>query len=164
TFGADYRHGKLLIENSDGTTNDASRTTYGADLTFNYNNLFFPGDNLFLQGEYLFANNEGKTVEGGGCGGDPVVSEATDQGGYFIMAAYMTPWNLQPVIKYETYDPDVDAAATASKYSQDIITFGLNYFFNEKTRVQLNYLYKAEETGDIEYPNDEIVLQFQVAF
>ena len=157
TLGLDYRSSKSTIENNDGTSSDASRVNYGADLTFEYKNFF-------LQGEYLFANDEGKSIVGGGCGGDPVITDASDKSGFYVMAAYMTPWHLQPVIKYESYDPDIDNVGTASSYAQNIATFGLNYFFNEKTRVQLNYLYKAEETGDIEFPNDELVLQFQVVF
>ncbi|HHE38379.1 MAG TPA: hypothetical protein ENL20_07375 [Candidatus Cloacimonetes bacterium] len=70
----------------------------------------------------------------------------------------MTPWNLQPVVKYESYDPDLDT----ENDKQSIITFGMNYFFNDWTRLQLNYLYKAEETFEIS--NDEILMQLQVKF
>lgn len=69
----------------------------------------------------------------------------------------MTPWNIQPVIKYESYDPNTDADNDV----EDIITFGVNYFFNDWTRLQLNYLYKAEEE---EEANDEILMQLQVKF
>ncbi|MEA2095369.1 MAG: porin [Candidatus Cloacimonadota bacterium] len=69
----------------------------------------------------------------------------------------MTPWNVQPVIKYESYDPNTDADNDV----EDIITFGVNYFFNDWTRLQLNYLYKAEEE---EESNDEILMQLQVKF
>ncbi len=152
TIGGNYRHGKMLLEGS-----KATRTTYGVDLTFKYSNLF-------LQGEYLYANNEGKSVIGGGCGGDPVIVEAADQSGFFFMAAYMTPWDFQPVIKYESFDPDIDATATPDVYVENILTFGLNYYFNDKVRAQLNYLYKAEEDANVESPNDELLLQFQVVF
>lgn len=69
----------------------------------------------------------------------------------------MTEWDLQPVIKYETFDPDIDEDLD----SQSIITWGLNYFFNDWTRLQINYLYKAEE---VEVKNDEILVQLQVKF
>lgn len=71
---------------------------------------------------------------------------------------YMTPWNLQPIIKYESYDPNTDADNDIAT----VITFGVNYFFNDWTRLQLNYLYKAEE--GIEIANDEILMQLQVKF
>ena len=70
----------------------------------------------------------------------------------------MTPWNIQPIVKYESYDPNNDV----DKNAQDVITFGFNYFFNDWTRLQLNYLYKAEEGNEIS--NDEILMQLQVKF
>lgn len=158
TIGGNYRYGKQLIEVEGEEPLEGSKTTFGVDLTLNYNNFF-------LQGEYLMADNEGTITTGGGCSGEPIeVIEAKDNNGFYVQAAYMTPWNLQPVVKYETYDPDINAEATGNLYVENIMTFGLNYFFNEWTRVQLNYLYKAEENGDVEYANDEILLQFQVQF
>lgn len=71
---------------------------------------------------------------------------------------YMTPWNLQPIVKYESFDPNIDEDNDV----EDIITFGINYFFNDWTRLQLNYLYKAEEGNEI--ANDEILMQLQVKF
>ncbi len=70
----------------------------------------------------------------------------------------MTDWNLQPVVKYESYDPNTDADDDVNT----TITFGVNYFFNDWTRLQLNYLYKAEEPTEIS--NDEILMQLQVKF
>ena len=64
---------------------------------------------------------------------------------------------IQPVLKYEFYDPDEDTENDAIS----VITFGVNYFFNDWTRLQLNYLYKAEET---EEANDEVLMQLQVKF
>ena len=77
--------------------------------------------------------------------------------GYWAQAMYMTDWNLQPVVKYESYDPDTETDDNALS----IITFGFNYFFNDWTRLQFNYLYKAEEE---EEANDEILMQLQVKF
>ena len=87
-----------------------------------------------------------------------------NRSGYWAQAMYMTPWNIQPIIKYENYDPNTDGYDTIKDpydYAT-IITFGVNYFFNDWTRLQFNYLYKAEE-GD-EIANDEILLQLQVKF
>ena len=78
--------------------------------------------------------------------------------GYWAQALYMTPWNVQPVIKYESFDHDTDTDDNA----ESIITFGFNYFFNDWTRLQLNYLYKAEEGTEI--VNDELLMQLQVKF
>ncbi len=70
----------------------------------------------------------------------------------------MTPWNIQPVVKYESYDPDTDSEDNILS----TVTFGFNYFFNDWTRLQLNYLYKAEEGNEVS--NDEILMQLQVKF
>jgi len=43
-----------------------------------------------------------------------------------------------------------------------VITFGANYFFNDNTRLQLNYQYKAEQGAEVK--NDAIGLQLQVKF
>ena len=71
---------------------------------------------------------------------------------------YMTEWNLQPIIKYENFDLDTDTENNA----ENVITFGFNYFFNDWTRLQMNYLYKVEEGTEIS--NDEILMQLQVKF
>jgi len=76
---------------------------------------------------------------------------------------YMTPWNIQPIVKYENFDPDTDLDNTnLDNCMKNIITFGFNYFFNDWTRLQLNYLYKVEEGNEI--ANDEILMQLQVKF
>ena len=80
-----------------------------------------------------------------------------NRSGYWAQAMYMTPWNIQPVVKYETYDPNTDA----DNDIENVITFGFNYFFNDWTRLQLNYLYKSEE---VEESNDEFLMQLQVKF
>jgi len=70
----------------------------------------------------------------------------------------MTPWSIQPVLKYESFDPNTDADDDI----ENVVTLGFNYFFNDWTRLQLNYLYKAEEGNEID--NDEIIMQLQVKF
>ncbi len=80
---------------------------------------------------------------------------------------YMTPWNLQPVVKYETFNPDKEEYTYLyhkQDFGQSTITFGLNYFLNDWTRIQVNYLYNAEETSDLEFPNDAIMVQVQAKF
>lgn len=92
-----------------------------------------------------------------------MVLGSVDRAGFWAQAMYMTEWNIQPVIKYEQYDPNTDDENSSSDLAmQKITTFGLNYFFNDWTRLQINYLYKAEE--DHEEANDEILMQLQVKF
>ena len=159
TFGANYRYGAHPAQSETAETDD-TRMRYGFDATINYSGLF-------IQGEYIFGSNAGSYTTGGGCGGPLEVHEGSvDQNGFYAQAGYMTPWNVQPVVKFETYNQNISTDFVtfpeAENDIQNIITFGVNYFFNDWTRVQMNYLYKSEEGGDI--PNDEILLQFQLVF
>lgn len=77
----------------------------------------------------------------------------------------MTPWYLQPVVKYESYNPDALSYSYLyhdQNFEQTTLTFGLNYFINEWTRVQVNYLYNAEPGN--EFKNDGISIQLQAKF
>lgn len=86
-----------------------------------------------------------------------------ERSGFWAQAMYMTQWNIQPIVKYETYDPNTDLENTTEENCvKNIITFGFNYFFNDWTRLQLNYLYKSEEGFEIS--NDELLMQLQVKF
>jgi hypothetical protein len=81
----------------------------------------------------------------------------------------MTKWNIQPIVNFEHFDPnlDMDANEIGANFHtavKNTMTYGFNYFFNEWTRVQVNYLYRAEENGKVEIPNDALIVQFQVIF
>ncbi|MDK2910394.1 MAG: hypothetical protein PWR20_1961 [Bacteroidales bacterium] len=153
SLGASFLTGKYKAADPSATQDD-EKTRYGFDAEFRLGNLL-------VQGEYLHGDDKGSYTVGGGCGSTPEIrSGSVLRDGYFVQAIYSTPWNLQPVIKYETYDPNKDAASNTDR--QNIITFGLNYFLNDWTRIQLNYLYKAEETAAVEKPNDCILVQVQV--
>ncbi|MCK5759223.1 MAG: hypothetical protein KAH14_09020 [Clostridiales bacterium] len=150
---------KTLLPASDGATEDDKLNKYAAEFEVDK-------FNVLIQAEYIMANYESS----GGivwyppdCSHDEewsvvVPAGTTTSSGYWAQAMYMTPWNLQPIIKYESYDPNADADNDV----EDIITFGVNYFFNDWTRLQFNYLYKAEEGNEI--VNDELLMQLQVKF
>ena len=92
-----------------------------------------------------------------------MVLGSVKRAGFWAQIMYMTPWNLQPIVKFEQFDPDTDDENTSKALSlRKTTTFGFNYFFNDWTRLQLNYLYKAEENH--EEANDEIIMQLQVKF
>ncbi len=158
SFGTSYRTGKSV--NEDPTITDADkRTRFGADVNFNYKNFL-------VQAEYIKGKDEGTVYVGeGGCGGGlTAVPGTAESSGYMIQALYMTPWQFQPVIKYESYDRNLDE--TFDK--QSAFTFGFNYFINEWTRVQVNYIYNVEESSETdilfynEIPNDMFLVQVQV--
>lgn len=136
-----------------GINSDNEKTRLGADLHLEYNGFLF-------QGEYLWGDDTGDYTTGGGCDGTPLQTHTggVTRSGFFAHVLYMTPWNLQPVVKFESYDSDM----SIDDNSETILTFGANYFLNDWTRIQLNYRYKAEQA--LEIPNDQIVLQVQVKF
>ena len=73
------------------------------------------------------------------------------------MASYRTEWNLEPVIKYDYFDPDMTVAGDW----HNNLTFGINYFFNDWTRFQINYVMTQEDTP---IKNDMFMFQAQVKF
>ena len=160
-FGGSFRTGKQDIKKTE--QGQKTRTRYGAELSIEYKNFK-------VQGEYLAGKDVGKVLSGGGCGGkSTLVSDSLtyNKDGFFLQAMYMTPWNIQPVVKYETYNPDKTAYTylyVEQDFVQSTFTFGINYFLNEWTRIQLNYLYNVEENAEFEFPNDALLIQFQVKF
>ena len=93
---------------------------------------------------------------GGGCSGNLIELGKERSGGY-VTLAYMTKWNIEPVFMYDFFD-----SGNATGYEESNMTFGVNYFFNDWTRLQVNYVYRAE--SPVEIPTDEIVVQLQVKF
>ncbi len=53
-------------------------------------------------------------------------------------------------------------SGNTENYKESNLTFGVNYFFNDWTRLQVNYMYRGEEP--VEINNDEIAIQIQVKF
>ncbi len=145
--GGSFAYGKT------GAEEDNEKTRLGGEVQIKTGNFLF-------QAEYLWADDTGDYTTGGGCDGTPIEyhTGGVTRSGYFAQAMYTTRWNLQPVFKFECFDSDVDI----DDNSETIMTFGLNYFLNDWTRVQLNYRYKAEQA--LEIPNDQVVLQVQVKF
>lgn len=158
SIGGSYRYGTL--KPSDPTMKDDVRKRWGMDISLEKMNFL-------LQAEYIDGKDQGSSLVGGGCGETPtlVIGDFV-KNGYFIQLLYMTPWKIQPVVKFESYDPDTEV--TFNK--QQDWTFGFNYFFNAWTRVQVNYVYRAEESSaDVladwhEVENDFFVIQVQVKF
>ena len=158
SLGGSFRFGNQPPA-SEASEEDDKRSRFGGELQLKY------GDFL-MQGEYLM----GKLESSGGtithppdCNHDTtwyeIVPEGeTKSGGFWAHVMYMTPWSVQPVIKYEMFDPNNDTDDNETS----IITFGLNYFINDWSRVQVNYLYKAEAGSEVS--NDEILVQFQALF
>ncbi len=143
SIGGSFRYG---FPNTD--TDD--RITYGGELQVE-------AGNFLMQAEYIYDEGDYNRAAGGGCGSDPLTLGEKRSGAY-VMAMYMTNFMLQPVLKWEYFDTDADIADN----NMYITTIGINYFFNDWTRLQLNYQYKAEKGAEI--PNDALLVQIQIQF
>lgn len=162
SLGGSYMTGKK--KNADVTVKEKdSKMRYGADLQIKKYNFI-------LQAEYVYGEDKGSKLVGGGCGSTPeLVAGNFKSNGYFAQLMYQTKWKIMPVIKYENYDPDMDLENFVhSAYSVSTTTFGINYYANDWTRLQINYLYKSESSSSTElenyneYPNDMLQVQIQV--
>jgi hypothetical protein len=156
TVGASYRFGKHPALSPTADKQD-ERERLGLDLELKYKGFL-------IQGEYVKGADVGSYTIGGGCSGEPeqTIEGSVDREGYFVQAMYMTPWRIQPVIKYEYYEPNM--AADILHDQINTITYGINIFPNEWTRLQINYLYNVEEDGTVEYKNDALLIQAQISF
>ncbi len=156
---------------ADGVTAEDTKLIIGLEMQLKYNDFLFQSE--LISGDFV-----GSYTTGGGCGAPLVLHEGSvKKSGFYAMAMYMTPWNFQPVIKFESFDPNLDKSRDGANLSvgledeyifsqadhgvQNTITLGVNYFFNDWTRLQINYLYQAEEK---EFDNDMIMIQLQAKF
>lgn len=149
--GGSFKYGQSA--SAAGLEDPDIRTRLGAEFDANLNGR------LIVQGEYIFAKDQGSSIVGGGCsgGGEVVIGDKVRSGGY-VQAMYNVNYMIQPVVKFEYYDSD----SNIKNNEEYVFTAGLNYFFNDWTRLQVNYRYASELPVD--QPNDQLVLQLQVKF
>jgi phosphate-selective porin OprO/OprP len=103
--------------------------------------VFFVNGRLSLKGEYILAREDN-----------------TDRHGWYIQGDYyFGKRKIQTVIKYDSLDTK---GIRGDKI--DIVTFGLNLFFTDKTKFQINYEYRIGELGKIS--NHVILAQLQAGF
>ena len=158
-LGASFRDGILPAQSPEVTEAD-TRMRYGFDASFQR-------DKYFLQAEFLDGEDKGSYTTGGGCDGGPgeTLIGTRNRDGWFVMGGYKVLNNLEPVYKFETYHSSTSTgqegstATTSDSYCQ---TFGLNIYPNDWTRVQVNYIYAAEDPTEIK--NDALLFQLQVKF
>jgi len=164
-IGGSYHHGKQ--KNPDPTVIKADvLTRWGADLQLKKS---FGKFGFISQSEYIYAKDDGSKMIGGGCGATPeVVQGSFKRNGFYSQLMLQTPWKIEPVVKIQSYDPNMDLDDTDTKeYKTDSWIFGFNYYVNDWTRIQLNYLYNSEKSSATDYThyneikNDMLVLQLQ---
>jgi hypothetical protein len=147
---------------ADGITEDDSKLRYGFDAQYSFKKFT-------LLGEYTHGKDEGSYMEGGGCGGDAITKVGTNNAdGFYLMALYRTNSNFEPVYKIERYESVKSDGGDVPVQNENIgtcQTFGLNYYPNDWTRLQLNYIYRVEGPEiSKEVDNDMLLLQLQVRF
>jgi hypothetical protein len=164
-IGGSYHHGKQ--KNPDPAVTKADvLTRWGADIQLKKS---FGQFGLTSQSEYIYAKDDGSKLVGGGCGATPeVVQGSFKRGGFYSQLMLLTPWKIEPVVKIQSYDPNLDIDNTDhNEYRRDSYILGFNYYVNDWTRIQMNYFYNIETSSatDIsrynEIKNDMLVLQLQ---
>jgi hypothetical protein len=164
-LGGSYHHGKQ--KNPDPTVTKADELTrWGADVQLKNS---FGRFGFISQTEYIYANDKGSKMVGGGCGSIPeIVQGDFKRNGFYSQLMIQTPWKIEPVVKLEQYDPNMDVTNTDHKeYSQDTWTFGFSYYINDWARLQMNYMYNIETSSATDYSqyneidNDMLVFQLQ---
>ncbi|MPQ48424.1 hypothetical protein GCQ56_15575 [Marinifilum sp. N1E240] len=149
-IGASYKYGESASA-TEGMPDD-ERTRWGADVQYKKGAFM-------LQGEYLYGEDVGTYTTGGGCGEELATHEGSvKRDGGFLMAMYKFNNNLQPVLKCEFFDSDKDMGNN----TEFCTTYGLNYFLNDWTKIQANYVYRAERDNEVN--NDIFMLQVTVKF
>ncbi|GAB1418286.1 hypothetical protein MASR2M12_10510 [Bacteroidales bacterium] len=143
--GGSFRYGYPSMNN-----NTDSRTTWGLELQAK-------SHNFTLQGEYINDEGDYNRDLGGGCSGNLIELGKERNGGYVLASYNIESLKLEPVFKFDFFD-----SGNTAKYKESNLTFGVNYYFNDWTRLQANYIYRAEEP--IELKSDEFVIQLQVKF
>ncbi|MBE0661866.1 MAG: hypothetical protein IH597_05295 [Bacteroidales bacterium] len=143
-IGGNFRYGYPSYNN-----NEDSRTTYGGEIKANYKNFT-------LMGEYMMDEGDYNRDLGGGCGGE-LLNLGDQRSGGWAALAYKTKWDVEPVFKFDFFD-----SGNAQEYKETNLTFGFNYYLNDWTRLQANYIYRTEDPTELK--NDRFVVQIQAKF
>jgi phosphate-selective porin OprO and OprP len=136
-IGASYYNGFDVFTSS--PTRSQNRERIGTEFALNLNQLSVKGE--WIQGK------DGNT--------NPIVHQ-----GWYLQASYfLWPRHLQGVFRYDTYDPNTAVSkniATSTYY-----VFGLNYFFNVWTKIQVDYSWRTENPS---INNNVFNVQLQLGF
>src|SRR5580658_602095 len=125
-------------------TKDQLRTRYGleADLELN---------NLSVKSEYIHGQDGTTNLKTG-------ATATLHQGWYGQVGYFILPRHLQGVFRYDWYDPNTAKTDVNNTYYD----FGLNYFFNVWTKVQVYYSLRNQQGPAIN--NNMFEAQLQLAF
>jgi hypothetical protein len=125
-------------------TKDQLRTRWGLETELELNALS-------IKGEYIHGQDGSNNLKTG-------ASATLHQGWYGQVGYFILPRHLQGVFRYDWYDPNTAKSQVNSTYYD----FGLNYFFNVWTKVQVYYSLRNQEGPTIN--NNMFEAQLQLAF
>lgn len=128
-------------------TKDQKRLRWGAELALNYE-LFS------VKGEYIRGQEGGSDLSHPQGSAGPTIHE----GWYGQAAFFVLPRQLQAIFRYDWYDPNTANTEVKSTYYD----FGLNYFFNIWTKLQLYYSLRNQQGAALN--NNLFEAQVQLAF
>lgn len=131
-LGGSYYNG---FDNFGSPAGNYARTRYGAELKLAI-------DYLSISSEYIYGSD----------------NNVNRDGWYALIGYYVIPKKLQPILKLDSYNPNKDQSGLVTT----AYTIGANYFFNDWTKLQVNYTIKREET--IQIDNDVFAAQLQIGF
>jgi phosphate-selective porin OprO and OprP len=135
--GVSYYNGYDIFTSSPNKSQE--RIRLGTEFAINYNLLS-------VKGEWI----EGK--EGNS---NPIVHR-----GWYLQSSYfLWPKHLQGVFRYDTYNPD--AAKSKDLETSTYYVFGLNFFFNVWTKIQMDYSWRTENPS---VKNNVFTMQLQLGF
>ena len=126
------------------TTKDQLRTRWGVEA-----DLEWPS--LSVKGEYIHGQEGVDNIKTGAVA-------ITHQGWYGQAGYFILPRTLQGVFRYDRYNPNSSNDNANSTYYD----FGLNYFFNVWTKVQVYYSLRNQQGAAIN--NNMFEAQLQLAF
>jgi hypothetical protein len=136
-IGASYYNGFDRFITSQSA--DHLRTRWGVEMALNLKLLS-------VKSEY---------IEGDEGGVNPIKHK-----GWYAQASYfLWPKHLQGVLRYDTYHPNKNT--TKTDLTSTYYVFGLNYFFNVWTKLQVNY---SKRTENPQANSDVFTVQLQLAF
>jgi len=135
--GVSYYNGFDIFFSSPGISQE--RVRLGTEFALNYNLLSVKGE--WIQGK------EGNT--------DPIVH----QGWYLQGSYYLWPKHVQGVFRYDRYD--ANEAKAKNLETSTYYVFGLNYFFNVWTKIQMEYSWRTENPA---VHNNAFAIQLQLGF
>lgn len=140
------------------------RNRYGVDVYYNHFPFGVTYEHVWLDDELLPSNNVWLKRKGSAnvatvfySFGEQFLNSIKNQGKYDDW----WPKTFQPFARFDQYDPDINV----DDNSIYLVTLGLNIFFAETTKFQLNATRRVQQTAkDASTKSGEVLAQFQFGF